>query len=74
MTDLEIEKTQIEYAESQFVGFFHAKKGFDIKSLCESMGLTKKEWDKIRRTMGSYFSPSDCEEIDAIFNEKKETP
>lgn len=68
MTDVEIKKAQLEYAENRFVGFFHAKKGYDIKALADSMGLTKSEWEKIKRTMASYFSQEDIQDIDSLFS------
>jgi len=39
---------QIKLAEAQLIGFSHASKGFDIKSLVDSMALTKREWLKLR--------------------------
>jgi len=67
MTESQTKKAQIACAENQFIGFFHAKKGYDIKTLCESMGLTETEWKKIKHTMSSYFSQTDVEEIDSLF-------
>lgn len=40
--------SQIKLAEAQLIGFAHASKGFTIKDLANSMGLTKREWLKIR--------------------------
>lgn len=35
-------------AEAQLIGFSHCSKGYTIKELANSMGLTKKEWLKLR--------------------------
>ena len=41
------EKFGLEQAEQQILGFYHCYQGFDIKSLCSSMALTKKEYTKM---------------------------
>ena len=44
---MEKEKLQLEKAEQQILGFYHCYQGYDIKSLCEAMGLTKNEYKKM---------------------------
>lgn len=44
--------SQLELADAQLTGFAHASQGFGILELAESMGLTKKEWIKLRETSG----------------------
>ena len=44
----ELEDVNIEKAEQQLTGFFHAKRGYNLTSLIESMGMTEKEWKQIR--------------------------
>ena len=64
----ELEDVNIEKAEQQLTGFVHAKRGFSIESLIESMGLTKKEWRKIRfnaTTLG--LNEDEISEINSFF-------
>ena len=42
------EKTMLEYAIQQLTGFVYAYEGYDIVSLCSSMGLTKKEYKQLK--------------------------
>ena len=39
---------KLQLAEAFLYGFTHAKRGYSIESLAESMGLTQKEWEKIK--------------------------
>lgn len=39
----------IDNAEQQLLGFFHKCNGYDLESLITSMGLTKREWDIIKK-------------------------
>lgn len=39
---------QIKLAEQQIVGFIHARRGDDLMSLIQSMGLKKEEWEALR--------------------------
>lgn len=61
---------QIEKAEQQLIGFIHAKQGYDLLSLITDMGLTKKEWESIKRIGMSI--PDDMKvEIDQYFENEK---
>lgn len=44
----ELEDISIEKAEQQLTGFAHAKRGFNLVSLIQSMGLKEYEWKKIK--------------------------
>jgi DNA-binding Xre family transcriptional regulator len=57
--------SQLKLAEMQLVGFAHASKGFGIKELAESMGMTKKEWIKLRN--GVSLKQLDKIELDELF-------
>lgn len=55
-------------AEAQFTGFIHAKQGYSVKSLAESMGLKKGEWVKLRdKDSLSALSVQDRKELDNHF-------
>jgi aspartate carbamoyltransferase regulatory subunit len=54
-------------AVHQLIGFAHAKQGYDLISLIQSMGLKKKEWDKM-----SIVLPKEMiEQIDEYFDKRK---
>lgn len=55
----------IKLAEAQLLGYAHASKGYSVKDLARSMNLTKKEWMKIRDSIG--LKQSDKEDLDAMF-------
>ena len=59
----------IKIAEAQLIGFAHASKGYSIKSLAESMGLTKTEWKKLRESTID-LKPSDIQDLDDFFKIK----
>lgn len=63
-----VENENIEFAEQQLRGFAHAKAGYSLKSLCESMGLLKDEWGKLKPTAVAYLSESMINEIENYFN------
>ena len=58
-------KKQIEFAEQQLVGFAHARAGYDVEQLAESMGLTKHEWEVLKDRVR--LSPHDENYLDAYF-------
>lgn len=60
--------SQIKLAEAQLIGFAHASKGFDIKSLADSMALTKREWLKLRDSID--LKPLDKEDLDEKYEAK----
>lgn len=58
--------SMIKLAEAQLLGFAHASKGYSIKDLAQAMGLSKKEWLKLRHSID--LKPSDKAELDAMFS------
>lgn len=57
-------------AEAQLLGFFHAKRGFDLRDLVTAMGLTAEEWEKLQELYGlEYIPQGGKEEISLIVNE-----
>ena len=60
---------QIQVAEAQIIGFNHGSHGFSIKSLIESMGLTKREWLMLKDIYGieNNLTEADIIEIDKYF-------
>lgn len=60
--------TALNYAQQQMVGFFHAKSGYSIVELIRAMGLTKKEWKRMKEIYKLQFiSTADKKEIDDYF-------
>lgn len=63
--DQQIERMkQNDFAEQQFIGFVHARKGYDLRSLVQGMGLTQEEWSIIRERCT--LSESDKNDIDLM--------
>lgn len=62
------EEIQLNMAEQQLIGFGHASQGFRITELADSMGLTKKEWIKLREN--APLKELDKKELDDFFNKK----
>lgn len=58
--------TMLKLAEAQLLGFAHASKGYSAKALVEAMGMTPKEWAKLRSKCT--LKPSDIAEIDNHFS------
>lgn len=56
---------QTDLAEVQLLGYKHGNQGYCLKSLVESMGLIKSEWDymKIKYKL-SYLNEDEIYEID----------
>lgn len=42
---------QLQLAEQQLLGYCHAIEGYSLKSLLDSMGLTKSEWKSLKSKM-----------------------
>ena len=60
---------ELEKAEQQILGFHHCWEGYDLKSLCEAMGLTKEEYETmLSKGMLDHLPEGLREEIDALFN------
>lgn len=53
-------------AVQQLIGFAHARNGYDVASLAESMGLTGEEWDAIKGQVT--LRPDDVAALDAMFS------
>ena len=60
LTKLELQ--MIDRAEQQLRGFIHAVQGYDLEQLVISMGLTKKEWDVMRKDC-NYLPPGFIEAL-----------
>lgn len=63
--------TKLDLANAQLLGYYHAKRGYSILSLINSMGLTKGEWEKIKKYELDYMNRIDIEEIDDYFEHTK---
>jgi len=59
------EEMNLNMAEQQLLGFHHRNTGYEIESLCEGMGLTKKEFDKLgEQGMIEYLTDEEKEDIE----------
>lgn len=58
--------TKLDLAEAQFIGFRHGQQGFSVVDLVIAMGLTVKEWEKLRTKL--FLTMSDINSIDTYFN------
>lgn len=54
----------IEFAEQQFIGYFHAKEGYGLMELINAMGLTKHEWDLIKPDISQHMTNDEVNEIE----------
>ena len=55
----------IDYAEQQLLGYSHAKQGYSIRDLVIAMGLTKKEWETLKKNDSvDYLTKDEKSEID----------
>lgn len=62
-------KDQIAMAEQQLIGFKHSNNGYDLESLISSMGLKKKEWERLKMDYDMvYLSEDDRQEIEEYFS------
>lgn len=60
---------EIEFAEQQLTGFFHARHGYTLLQLVQSMGLTSEEWAAIKAS-GRIHVPLDARaELDQHFGQ-----
>lgn len=62
--------TQLDVIDAQFVGFFYGRQYTeDIVGLVESMGVTKKEWLKLKSEYPTFKNVNeyDIKKIDAYF-------
>jgi hypothetical protein len=60
--------SQIKLAEAQLLGYAHGTKGFSIKQLTDAMGLTKREWLKLRDE--TTLKPTDKQDLDDLYGVK----
>lgn len=60
-------KSDLEKAEQQFVGYAHAKGGYGAVSLAKGMALTAEEWVVLRDDVSGYLADDDLAELDAHF-------
>jgi hypothetical protein len=61
---------KLDLADAQFIGFHHGKSNSgDIIGLVKSMGLTKREWEKLMKEYptAGYISDSEVKKIDQYF-------
>lgn len=58
---------ELDMAEQQLTGFAHAKAGYEVPALAESMGLTKREWESIKRRGVVKLDNRDVAALDAYF-------
>ena len=66
--------TQIDLAFAEFRGFKHGKQSSNnIVGMIIAMGLTKKEWEKMKiiEDIGIYLEPDEITEINKYFESKK---
>lgn len=59
-------------ALAQFTGFAHAKNGYGIIDLVNSMGLTEEEWDEIKNDEIKILSDADTLDINEHFSRQKQ--
>lgn len=64
-------KKMLELAVQQFTGFGIASKGYGVRTLIESMGLTADEFEIIYDYVKSSLNKSDFEEVKAYFESKR---
>jgi len=61
--------TKLDLADAQFIGWAHGKREPAITGMVQSMGLTRKEWEKWKKNYtNSYLTKLEIEEIDDYFN------
>lgn len=60
--------TKLDLADAQFTGFSQGKWNNDILQLVTSMGLTKSEWSKWKRTYTTeILTDAEIQQIDEYF-------
>ena len=63
--------TRLDLAEAQFIGYYFRKRDSNgIIGLIESMGLTKKEWIKLKSKNQILFDEFDIAEINNYFKNR----
>lgn len=64
------QKMMESFAIQQLTGYEHARHGFDVTSLIDSMGLTKQEWHRIKGSC-SFLSTVTKLDIEQYFAESE---
>jgi hypothetical protein len=59
--------TMLQLAEAQLLGWYEGKHGTDIITLVASMGLTRTEWEKIKKIYPNTLNKEERMEIDDYF-------
>jgi len=59
---------ELDLAEQQLTGFAHAKAGYEVPALAESMGLTKYEWEAIKQRGMVKLDVQDVASLDVYFS------
>lgn len=60
-------KHKYNLAVQQLIGFRHGTDGYDFASLLESMGMTVKEWVRIKKEENGLLTDSDITDGDLLF-------
>lgn len=63
-------KTMTQFAEQQLIGYLHAKRGYSLINLIINMGLSKDEWEKIKKESNLDVMDAEMQEIEEHFAEK----
>jgi hypothetical protein len=65
------EQLNLHKADQQLTGFAHARGGYQINSLAAGMGLTKKEWEALKKDflVLDYLTEEEVQEIEDHLNE-----
>lgn len=60
---------QLDVANAQFVGYFQGKHNQNVLSLVQGMGLTRKEWEKLKEkfSLATYLSDFEFEQLEEYF-------
>ena len=61
-------KTMTQFAKQQFVGYFHAKRGYGLIDLIMNMGLSKNEWEQIKSESNLDITDAEMQEVEEHFS------
>jgi len=59
----------LDLANQQFLGYFNGK-WRQLIGMVEAMGLTAKEWEKLKSDYSLYLDEDDIEEVNQFFESK----
>lgn len=68
---LKIMSKKLDLASQQFIGYYAGKWG-QLIGMIEAMGLTEKEWIKLKRDYPLDLTDSEIQEINEFFNPPKD--